>query len=188
MRIIGGKFRGRVLKSLGRHTRPTSSITRKSVFDICKDVIEGARFLDLFAGTGAIGIEALSRGATHVVFVEKDRSALRSIRENLTTLNLENACQILALDALQYLKKKPPAFDIIYIDPPYKEAEENIFLLTLIDELQLLNPGGILFLEEGSHLKTDVQHLPLSYLRWINTRHFGTTLLHQFRVVHNVIK
>ena len=90
LRVLGGKFRGRLLQSpRGSQTRPTTSMLRKAVFDILQNSIEDFRFLDLFAGSGAMGIEALSRGAKHATFVESHKDALRCINANLATLKLE---------------------------------------------------------------------------------------------------
>ena len=89
LRIIGGKFKGRLIKTpKGEKTRPTSAILRKAVFDICQNQITDARFLDLFAGSGAMGLEALSRGASHATFVERDKHSVSCLKENLALLNL----------------------------------------------------------------------------------------------------
>jgi 16S rRNA (guanine966-N2)-methyltransferase len=179
MRLIGGKFKNRLLKSpKGSHTRPTSALLRKALFDICRPFIEDATILDVCAGTGAIGLEGLSRGAAHATFVDNDKQAIRCLQENVRALELENQCTILCGDALTALKRLVKAqkqFDLIYIDPPYRHALYQP-LLQLLDESTLLAPNGILFVEEASpsHLNTPLSHLTLN-----KTRKFGNSLLHE---------
>lgn len=123
MRIIAGRFRRRLLKSPpGKLTRPSTDRVREAVFNLIESRIdlEGARVLDLFAGTGALGLEALSRGAETAVFVEKNPSVLRIVRENADLLGAAHPCLFLCADAVAYLKR--PAverFDVIFADPPY---------------------------------------------------------------------
>lgn len=124
MRIIGGHDRGRRLRApRGLATRPTADRVRVTLFDVLGPVIAGARVLDLFAGTGAVGIEALSRGAARVVFVEKDQAALRALRANLAALGASRvAARVLAGDVLRVLAGLPAQeepFDLVFIDPPY---------------------------------------------------------------------
>lgn len=119
MRVITGSARGRRLKELeGMETRPTTGKVKESLFSIIQFDIEGRRVLDLFAGTGQLGIEALSRGAVSAVFVEKRSDALRLIRENLKTCDLEDRATVKSGDGLAYLKSGEK-FDIIFLDPPY---------------------------------------------------------------------
>ncbi len=106
LRIIGGKYKGRVLKApKGSATRPTHGMLRESVFNICQNEIAGARFLDLFAGSGAMGLEALSRGASHITLVENDRHALASIRENIAVLQAASQTTVIAGQAKRVLKQ-----------------------------------------------------------------------------------
>ncbi|MCU1234602.1 MAG: putative methyltransferase [Candidatus Solibacter sp.] len=124
MRIISGEFRSRRLKSLpGDATRPTSDRLRETIFDILQTRIEGAVFVDAYAGTGAVGIEALSRGARHVFFLEKNRAALDAIRQNLATLNAERRATVYAGAALLTLARCRTA-DIVFLDPPYDLEQE----------------------------------------------------------------
>lgn len=123
MRIIAGRFRGRTIEApKGRGTRPTTDRVRESLFNwlVHHDDIdlENARIADLFAGTGALGLEALSRGAQFATFVEKDRAALAALRQNITSLKVEDETQILAMDATRLPKAMKP-YDIIFLDPPY---------------------------------------------------------------------
>ena len=126
MRIIAGKHRGTVLADVGRgdaaaHLRPTSDRVRESLFSMLthRNVIQGARVLDLFAGTGALGFEALSRGAGSVTFVENGRVAKKLIAENQTKLRVADTTTILSHDAAALPKWTQPPFDLVFLDPPY---------------------------------------------------------------------
>jgi 16S rRNA (guanine(966)-N(2))-methyltransferase RsmD len=123
MRIIAGEFRSRRLKTLpGFDTRPTPDRLRESLFSILQQEIEDAIFLDAYAGTGAVGIEALSRGAERAIFIERHRSAAECIRENLASLGLQQRAEVLQGRVLQYLTQRKA--DIVFLDPPYSlEAE-----------------------------------------------------------------
>ena len=131
--------------------RPTTAKLRMQVFNICQHMIEGARVLDVFAGSGAVGFEALSRGATHCTFVEKDRSAVMMLHKNARELNAEESSTILGIDALSAIKKihTLPPFSIVYIDPPYDLVGTPYFseLLSVIDHELPMEPGGYLFIE-----------------------------------------
>jgi len=119
MRVITGSARGRRLKELeGMETRPTTDKVKESLFSIIQFDIEGRRVLDLFAGTGQLGIEALSRGAAECVFVDRRQDAVELIRENVKLCGLEDAARIKKGDALAYLKSGEK-FDLIFLDPPY---------------------------------------------------------------------
>lgn len=122
MRVIAGELKGRRLVApRGMHTRPTLDRVKEALFSILGDVRD-VRVLDCFAGTGSLGIEALSRGAARVTFVESDRAALIALRRNITTLQLERSVQILPLRLERVLKKAPwpeGAFDLAFFDPPY---------------------------------------------------------------------
>jgi 16S rRNA (guanine966-N2)-methyltransferase len=132
MRIIAGEFRSRRLKTLpGDATRPTSDRLRETIFDILQTRIEGAVFVDAYAGTGAVGIEALSRGARHVFFLEKDRAALDAIRQNLATLQAERRATVYPGAALLTLARCRTA-DIIFLDPPYDLEREYPAALELL--------------------------------------------------------
>jgi len=123
MRVIGGEFRSRRLKSVpGLDTRPTPDRLREALFNVLAPRIEGCEFLDVYAGTGAVGIEALSRGARRVMFVEKNRAAVAVIRENLASFGLENRAEIFTSKALTVLERV--AADIVFLDPPYELEKE----------------------------------------------------------------
>lgn len=123
MRVIAGTLKSRVLKTpRGRETRPTSDRLRESLFSILGfDLIRESRVLDLFAGTGALGIEALSRGAASAVFIDKSKEAVQIIRENITNLDLEKKSRIIRWDIVKNLSclRNEDAFDLVFMDPPY---------------------------------------------------------------------
>ena len=120
MRVITGSARGRRLKELeGQETRPTTDRVKESIFNIIQFDVEGSRVLDLFAGTGQLGIEALSRGAAAAVFVEQRRDAAALVRENLKITGLTDRARVVNGEALSYLASAGEKFDIIFLDPPY---------------------------------------------------------------------
>jgi len=155
MRVIAGTYRSRILKSLkGLALRPTSDRLRETLFNVLAPNIVGSRFVDLFAGTGAIGIEALSRGAAEVVFIENHPPAATLIRRNLESLGINAGATILAVDALCGLamlasRKHPsaPGYDYIFLDPPYAAAEDYSRVLEFLGAADLLAPGGIIIAE-----------------------------------------
>lgn len=131
MRVIGGEFRSRRIKSLpGTEMRPTPDRLRETLFDILAAEVPGSRFLDVYAGTGAVGIEALSRGAASAVFLEKHKGAVALIRENLESLGLLGRGVIIAGPALRELGKHRA--DIVFLDPPYPLEKEYAPALELI--------------------------------------------------------
>jgi 16S rRNA (guanine(966)-N(2))-methyltransferase RsmD len=133
MRVIAGEFRSRRLKSIpGAATRPTTDRLRETLFDILGPRIAGATFLDAYAGTGAVGIEALSRGAAHAFFLERNRAALEAIRQNLASLGLEARATVVAGPVLLTLPKHPA--DIVFLDPPYDLEREYDAVLELLAE------------------------------------------------------
>lgn len=123
MRVIGGEFRSRRLKTIpGLATRPTPDRLRETLFNVLSGRIEGAVFLDAYAGTGAVGIEALSRGAAECIFLEKSRKAVETIRENLRSLGLEQRARVVPGPVLASLARHRP--DIVFLDPPYDLESE----------------------------------------------------------------
>ncbi len=178
LRIIAGQFKGRILKTpKGLATRPTQGMLRESVFNICQNEIQGARFLDLFAGSGAMGLEAISRGASHATFMESNRNAIASIRENIAILQVASQTTLIPAKVEQALKRLSSPFDIIYIDPPYDTP-----LSRHIEELlakDLMAKNGVLFLEERN--SPHPSSLSFRQLSLIGSRRFGEALLHQYR-------
>jgi len=155
MRVIAGTYRSRILKSLkGLALRPTSDRLRETLFNVLARNLPGSRFVDLFAGTGAVGIEALSRGAAEVVFIENQAPAVTLIRRNLESLRINSGATVLSVDALRGLaqlasRKLPSArgFDFIFLDPPYAAAEDYSRVLEFLGSADLLAPGGIVIAE-----------------------------------------
>ena len=135
MQVVAGTARRILLKTIpGEETRPTSNRIKETLFNILQPQIQGCRFLDLFAGSGAIGIEALSRGAREAVFVEKSRLASACILDNLTRTHLKDQAQIMTTDVLAAIKRLSSggkAFDIIFLDPPYDAGYEEEVLQEL---------------------------------------------------------
>ncbi len=133
MRVIGGEFRSRRLKSLpGRALRPTPDRLRETLFDILARRISGAIFLDAYAGTGAVGIEALSRGAAQAIFLERNRAAGLAIQENLAALGIEGRARVVAGSVTSALRRYSP--DIVFLDPPYKLESEYGTALEILGE------------------------------------------------------
>ena len=123
MRVITGKARGAKLKTLeGLTTRPTSEKVKEAVFSSLFDSVVCDNVLDLFAGSGQMGIEALSRGAAHAVFVEQDRRATAVIKANLSAAKVENQAELHVCDAFAFLKMNRKKFDIVFLDPPYNKG------------------------------------------------------------------
>jgi 16S rRNA (guanine966-N2)-methyltransferase len=155
MRVIAGIYRSRILKSLkGLALRPTSDRLRETLFNVLAPNLAGARFVDLFAGTGAIGIEALSRGVAEVVFIENHAPAVTLIRRNLESLGIKTGATVLAVDALRGLAmlaarktSGAPAFDCIFLDPPYVAAADYSRVLEFLGWADLLAPDGMVVAE-----------------------------------------
>jgi len=176
--IIGGAFKGRLLR-VPKTARPTSALIRKSLFDIWREEIDGASFLDLCAGSGAMGIEALSRGARSATFVDISPKAIKQIQLNLETLGSKESARLMraaALSALQRLAKEKERFDLIFIDPPYDL--NPLPLLEALDEMPLLTPTGIIALETS---KQHTTKKALSHLTPSDERRFGDTTVTFYR-------
>ena len=147
MRVITGSARGRRLKQLeGMETRPTTDRVKEGLFSILQFDIEGRDVLDLFAGTGQLGIECLSRGAKHCVFVECRSDAVKLIRDNLKTTELSDSAQVVSGDSMSYLNTARTPFDLIFLDPPY-EAGLLEPALAQIAKFDILAPHGIIAAE-----------------------------------------
>ncbi len=147
MRVITGKARGVALKTPdGLQTRPTADRVKEALFSIIQFELPNARVLDLFAGTGQLGIEALSRGAKSAVFVDAGEPAIRLVKENLRRTRLEDQARVVRGDYLSFLRTCRETFDMIFLDPPYAEVFlENA--LKCISEIDILHSGGIIVTE-----------------------------------------
>ncbi len=149
MRIITGSARGRNLITLqGEATRPTAERTKEAVFSKIQFDIEGRRVLDLFAGSGQMGLEALSRGAASAVLVDRAREATEVIRKNATNTKLEDKCTVICADALSYLDRERVGFDIVFLDPPYATSLVKAALEKLTAK-GLLKTGSLVVCESG---------------------------------------
>jgi 16S rRNA (guanine966-N2)-methyltransferase len=148
MRVIAGTRRSLPLKSLeGDTTRPTADRYKETLFNVLQTDIPGCRFLDLFAGSGAIGIEALSRGARHAVFVENNRKAMAVIKENIHFTKFEDESDLILSDAVSYIRSLPVVdFDIIFIDPPYNHDLE-VAVLEALEGKKFKNPEARIVVE-----------------------------------------
>ena len=154
MRIVGGRFRGRTLRApTDAATRPTSDRLRETLFDVLAhrygDPVTGARVIDLFAGTGALGLEALSRGAAHALFVEDGGPARALIRDNVEALGVAGLCRIFRRDATRLGAVQAAPFDLAFLDPPYGLGLGEAALASLRDG-QWLAPGALCILEEAA--------------------------------------
>lgn len=153
MRVIAGKYRSRNLESLaGEETRPTYDRLRETLFNVLSAAgqLEGAVFVDLFAGTGSVGIEALSRGASHVYFAESARKAAQVIRTNLQALGVTDEADVYertAVDTLRLLHESGVAPGVIFLDPPYKLQGAYEQILRVVSQTAMLAPAGILVAE-----------------------------------------
>lgn len=189
MLIIAGIYRRqRLMTPKGLHTRPTSNRLREALFNICQHHIEGARFLDIFAGSGAMGFEALSRGARSSAFIESNKEALHCIQSNVSQLKVQEQSQLLRGDVfamLKLLERKGQTFDIIYADPPYNTVVPSTALLysaqiiQWVDTHSLLAPGGILFVEEDGRFEPQFDQL--TTLAFKDSRRFGQAALQQYQ-------
>jgi 16S rRNA (guanine966-N2)-methyltransferase len=177
VRVIGGELRGRPLKAPpGRSTRPTADRVREALFNLLGPVREGGRVLDLFAGSGALGIEALSRGATQAVFLESDRRARKILRENLASLELEVHSTVLGDDVLSRGSTRlEGSFDLVFADPPYNAGVEGEIVARYGASLA---PGGVLALEQAAEAPPPEPIAPL--VIW-KTRRYGGTRLTLYR-------
>ncbi len=174
MRIIAGQDKGRKLKSLDRRdVRPTSDRTKEALFNILGPDVVNVRFLDLYAGFGGIGIEALSRGAQEAVFIDQDRSNTEVIEENLELTDNLEVSRILVDDVLTALSRLRGKFELIFMDPPYQREALYPKTLTKIAEYNLLHPTGIAIVEH--HEQADIEWPPEYNI--IKERNYGNAAL-----------
>lgn len=147
MRVITGSCRGMRLRSLeGLATRPTAERVKEGMFSAIQFEIEGRKVLDLYAGTGQLGIEALSRGASHAVFVDASKESIQVIRENLQHTQLNQVSTILQSESIAYLDRCREKFGLIFLDPPYQTGMLNS-ALKKISEIDILSESGIIICE-----------------------------------------
>lgn len=169
MRVIAGKFRSRRLKSpASQRVRPTSDRLRETLFNVLGPTVEDSLFVDLYAGTGAIGIEAISRGAREVIFVESHAKTASLIHENLTALGIREGVEIIQVPAMRGLEKLAARHllaDFIFLDPPYNAPDEYMQVLEFLDVSHLVAPEGLAIAEHQGKLD-----LPDRFARLERTR------------------
>jgi 16S rRNA (guanine966-N2)-methyltransferase len=169
MRVIAGKFGSRRLKGPGKlRMRPTSDRLRETLFNILGPAVEDSLFVDLYAGTGAIGIEAISRGAKEVVLVEEHAASARLIQENLKALAAAGTAEVMAMPAAKALEKlaaRHRMADFVFLDPPYQEKDEQLLVLEFLDESHLLAPQGLVIVEHSSKVELPERFTRLERMR-----------------------
>lgn len=174
MRIITGEYRGRRLQTpAGRDVRPTGEKVRESVFNLLMYDIEGAVFCDLFAGTGAIGLEALSRGADKAYFCDSSRDSIKVINTNIERCGASARARVMACDYLSALRRIGEKIDIFYVDPPYRSGYYQS-VLEEIDSLDLLTENGIIVAE---HRADEELTDSVGSLKAFRDRKYGHTML-----------
>ena len=174
MRVIAGKHRGRVLKEFkGREIRPTSDRAKEALFNILQFDIAGCAFLDLYSGTGGIGIEAIYRGAEKVVFVDNSEESIKLLKENLKYLKEE--AEVVRSDAAAYIACSRTKFYFIFLDPPYRDDAKP--LITAIAERGILNDGGRIIYEHSDGSCGDIEGVKL-----VDTRNYGIAVFDFYEV------
>ncbi len=177
MRVISGTAKGRKLKRVpGDSTRPIMDRVKENLFNILGAAVPGSRWLDLFAGTGQVGIEALSRQAAQVIFVDNVYAAVRTINDNLRHTQLDEHAQVLKIDAFRYLDSPTGApFDFIYVAPPqYQEMWQKVLLILDQKPLKYLGATSMVVVQIDPR---EYKKLDLINLREIDQRRYGSTLL-----------
>lgn len=187
--MVTGEAKGRKLKTLKTMTgtRPIMDRVKTALFDILSTEVVGARFLDLFAGTGSVGIEALSRGAAHATFIEMDYKILKLVRENLQITKLADRAETVQADAFKFLENQATltgqkrTYDIIYVAPPqYQEMAAHA--LTLLDTSSLVPENGFVIIQIHPKERTCVAAVPCTRLVLSDERRYGSTLLMFYKV------
>ena len=179
MRIIGGKYKGHHLVSFqAGHIRPTTDRVKESLFNIISAEIDGARVLDLFCGTGSLGLEALSRGAAEVTFVEKNRKSILITEQNLAKLKIDSGYHIIAKDVLAFLKSyQGEPFDLVFADPPFTEEMAHDVMLAA-DGSKIFADHTLMMIESGRREKIDSDYPNLTRY---DVREFGDKFLSFYR-------
>jgi 16S rRNA (guanine966-N2)-methyltransferase len=174
MRVIAGEAKGHTLKLVpGKGTRPIGDRVKESLFNILGQRVLGCHFLDLFAGTGSVGIEALSRGAERAVFVERASKAVRVIKDNLAHTGLTEGAEVLHMDVFDFVARCEEQFDIIYIAPPqYRGLWSHT--LSALDRHPLLTKNGVIV---AQIFPKELEPLELQHYAATDQRKYGSTLL-----------
>ena len=185
MRVVSGTCKGRPLKAVpGASTRPTTDKVKESIFNIIGPYFEGGKVLDLFAGSGGLGIEALSRGMDEAIFVDREYKAVSTVRANLEACNFTKQAEVYKNEAERALKaliKREMAFDLIVLDPPYKK-QKLVDILTTITEHDLLDDDGIIVCEHGHDVELPDEVASLT--RWKHEL-YGTIQISIYEIKKN---
>jgi 16S rRNA (guanine966-N2)-methyltransferase len=179
MRVVAGSAKGTRLAPVPAGTRPMSDRAREGLFSSLGATVEGARVLDLFSGTGAIGIEALSRGGASALFVDSAPQAVKAITENLRRTKLTGSGRVRRLDALRAVRERPGPFELVILDPPYRVEQPYLDgLLAEIAGQGVVGPGGLVVLSRST--KT---YMPVIPVHWQLERRlsYGDTIVFVFR-------
>ena len=178
MRIITGKYKGNLVPFQAGHIRPTTDRVKESLFNILSNQIEEARVLDLFSGTGSLGLEALSRGAREVVFVEQNKKSIDIIKKNLQKFKITEPVTIISKDVLYFLRKyEGEAFDIIFCDPPFTEEMADDVMATIAPS-KVYHENSLIAIESGRKEKIEAGYGEL--IRY-DYREFGDKFLSFFK-------
>ncbi len=182
MRVITGSAKGRRLKMpKGGQTRPAMDKVKEATFNIISSLVPGYRFLDLFAGSGSLGIEALSRGAAYAAFVDMSRECYKTIISNLELTRLSNKGKVYCMDCLKYLKTvSDEPFDVVFIDPPYLKGFLNP-ILEYLPQCKLFTPETLFIIERQKKDLIGIEEMPVYKL--LDERNFGDTVLTFFRIL-----
>ena len=177
MRIVGGRHRSRNLKSLkGNNTRPSSDRLKEALFNKIGPYFEGGSFIDIFGGSGAVGLEAISRGADSVVFVESNKSASKVILDNIKSLNEVDACSIINKDALLFSKECEDKYDFIFMDPPYEYEHTQSIMSNLVKNMK---DGSLLIVETRKNSELQVP----DGLELVSSKAYGMALLSIYKML-----
>lgn len=172
MRVVSGSARGCRLNPVpGMNTRPTTDRVKENIYNVIQNRIRDAVVLDLFAGTGQLGIEALSRGAKHCDFVERDKAALDTVRRNLTAARVGERAAVHALDAAAFVSRAPKnRYDVVFLDPPYSgQILQNT--LSDVERFDILSANGIIICESA------VDNIPASGFETVRSYRYGATMI-----------
>ena len=175
MRVLTGMYKGRVLRTVSDlSVRPATGRVRQTIFDMLahRSGFENLRVLDLFAGSGSLGIECLSRGAAHVTFVEADAEAVRYLEQNIATLGCEEKTEVLPMDAMAYVRGRHEPFDLVFADPPYR-FPDMASLPEAIFGSNLVRPGGYVLIEHT----TDIRYAGALMYALAAEKRFGRTVV-----------
>jgi 16S rRNA (guanine966-N2)-methyltransferase len=179
MRVVSGSARGRRLKAVpGDTTRPILDRVKTALFDILRPTLEGATVLDLFGGSGSVGIEALSQGASHCTFLDLSAAAVKTIRENLEATGFSEKSEVRNTDAFSYLRNTKKSFDLIYVAPPQYKNLWVQALQTIAEKPSLINSGGRIVAQIDP---SEYEPLSLSAFVEYDQRKYGSTVLVFYR-------